>query len=77
MATDDSSMDNGDGSTVPNCRHAGCKISWYEQERHLREVVKKGAQKVVTNHKLIQGIKRFLMNMYMSFLHCERRFTFV
>ena len=55
----------------------GVKISWYEQERHFREVVKKGAQKVETNHKMIKGIKRFLMNMHMSSLHCEHRVTFV
>ena len=55
----------------------GVKISRYEQERHLREVVEKGAQKVETNPKIIKGVKRFLMNMCMSFLHCEHRVTFV
>ena len=40
----------------------GVKISWYEQERHISEVMKKGAQKVETNHKMIKGFKHLLMN---------------
>ena len=36
----------------------GVKISWYEQERHISEVMKK----VEINHKMIKGFKHLLMN---------------